>query len=173
MKAPKVNDDALQTGGTFTRKLSHDKIHWPKPVPGSGVAYQLCQWASGEKVIVHIQNCIWCNVNICVKYFSLFHTSRTLVEDKQAIASPEKDHLRKGKNANNQNWKGKNKKSGQTAVWCCGSSFDWGSCGASASGQDQNYGIRPVGGYGAVGDRVCDRNQNILKLMSSLKFSQL
>ena len=32
------------------------------------------------------------------------------------------------------------------------------------------WGIGLVGGYGAVGDRVCDWHQNILKLMCSLIF---
>ena len=39
-----------------------------------------------------------------------------------------------------------------------------------ASGQDRKYGIGLVGGYGAVGGRVCDRHQRILNLMSSLIF---
>ena len=34
----------------------------------------------------------------------------------------------------------------------------------------RKYWIGPVGGYGAVGDRVCDWNQNIFNLMSSLRF---
>ena len=37
-------------------------------------------------------------------------------------------------------------------------------------GRDRKYGIGPIGGYGAVGGRVCNRNQNIFNLMSSLKF---
>ena len=37
--------------------------------------------------------------------------------------------------------------------------------------QEQNYGIGPVCGYGAVGGRVYERHKNILKLMSSLDFS--
>ena len=41
-KARRVNDDALQPGGTLARRLNHDKPHWPKPVTGSGVACQLC-----------------------------------------------------------------------------------------------------------------------------------
>ena len=39
-----------------------------------------------------------------------------------------------------------------------------------ASGQDRKYGIGTVGGYRALGGRVCDRHQNILNLMSSLTF---
>ena len=39
-----------------------------------------------------------------------------------------------------------------------------------ALGQDQKYGIGPVGGYGAVGVRVYKRHQNIFDLMSSLRF---
>ena len=36
-------------------------------------------------------------------------------------------------------------------------------------GWDRKYGIRPIGGYGAVGGRVCNRSQKIFNLMSSLK----
>ena len=36
--------------------------------------------------------------------------------------------------------------------------------------RDQLYGIGPVGGCEAVGDRVCDWHQKILNLMSSLRF---
>ena len=39
-----------------------------------------------------------------------------------------------------------------------------------ALGRDQNDGIDQVGGYGAVGDRVCDRHRKIFNLMSSLTF---
>ena len=35
-------------------------------------------------------------------------------------------------------------------------------------GQERRYGIGPVGGYGAVGGRVCNRHQKIFNLMSSL-----
>ena len=37
--------------------------------------------------------------------------------------------------------------------------------------QEQKYGIEPVGGHIYMGDRVCDRHQNISNLMSSLNFS--
>ena len=40
-------------------------------------------------------------------------------------------------------------------------------------GWDCNYGIGIIGSYGTVAGRVCDRHQNILKLTSSLNFSQL
>ena len=40
-KAPRVNDDALQPGGALDRRLNYDNPHWPKPVTGSGLAYQL------------------------------------------------------------------------------------------------------------------------------------
>ena len=46
-KAPTVNDDALQPGCALAGKLNCDKPHWPNPVIGSGVSYQLCQWDSG------------------------------------------------------------------------------------------------------------------------------
>ena len=39
-----------------------------------------------------------------------------------------------------------------------------------ASGQDQKYGIGPVGSYGAKGGSVCNPNQNIFNLMSYLTF---
>ena len=42
IKTPRVNDDALQTGGALDRQLNHDKPHWPIPVKYSGVSYQLC-----------------------------------------------------------------------------------------------------------------------------------
>ena len=35
---------------------------------------------------------------------------------------------------------------------------------------DHKYGIGTVGGYGAVGGRVCDRHQKIFNLMSFLRF---
>ena len=47
MKLPRVNDDALQPVGALDRRLNHDKPHCPKLVTGSGVAFQLCRWASG------------------------------------------------------------------------------------------------------------------------------
>ena len=95
-KAPKANDDALQLGGTLARQLNHDKPHWPNPLTGSSVSYQLCQWDSGEKVIGKIQYFIIYNVKICVKHFGNFHTSRTLVEYKQTIASSDKYRPSKG-----------------------------------------------------------------------------
>ena len=49
-KEPRVNDDVLQLGGALSTQLNHDKTHWPNPVVGSGVACQLCLWASIEKV---------------------------------------------------------------------------------------------------------------------------
>ena len=64
---------------------------------GSSVSYQLCQWDSGDKVIGKIQYFIIYNVKICVKHFGNFHTSRTLVEYKQTMASPDKDCLSKVK----------------------------------------------------------------------------
>ena len=103
------------------------------------------------------------NVNLFVKHISLFHMSRTLVEDKHKIASFEKDLPNKGKYANNQNWKGKNKKYGQRYFWCCDNAFDGSSCGDTAAGQDWNYGIGTVGSYGTVGRKVCDWHQKILK----------
>ena len=39
-----------------------------------------------------------------------------------------------------------------------------------AAGWDQKYGIGPVGGYGAVGGRGCDRHKNIFNLMIYLVF---
>ena len=105
MKAPRVNYDALQLGGNLARRLNHDKPQWPKPFTGSGVACQLCQWYSGRNIIAQVQGCILCTVNLCVKKFELFHTSRILVEDREIIASLEKSRLSRGKYASNQNWK--------------------------------------------------------------------
>ena len=87
MKAPKVNDDALQLGGALAKLLNHDKPHWPNTVTGSRVACIVCQWYSGEKFIPEqIKTSIICNVNLCVKQFSLFHMIRMLVEDKEKNA---------------------------------------------------------------------------------------
>ena len=36
--------------------------------------------------------------------------------------------------------------------------------------KDRKYGIGPAGGYGAVGDRVCDQHKKIIDVMSSLTF---
>ena len=69
MEAPRVNDDTLQPGGTLARRINHDKPRRPKPATGSGVAYQLCIWDSGEKIILQAQFCIMCNVNLRVKHF--------------------------------------------------------------------------------------------------------
>ena len=41
-KAPSVNDDVLQLGGTLAKQLNHYKPHWSNPVAGLVVAYQLC-----------------------------------------------------------------------------------------------------------------------------------
>ena len=71
---------------------------------------------------------------------------------------------------NNHKWKGKNKKSGKISVWCCGNTVGRGSCGGSAVGRDRNYGIGPVGGYGAIGGMVYYQHQNVLKLISCLGF---
>ena len=89
------------------------------------------------------------------------------------IASLEGNIPIRGLNVNDHNWKGNNNKSGVTSVWCCGITVDGGRCGASAAGWDRKYGIRPVGGYWAVGGRVCNRHQNIFDLMSYLNFSLL
>ena len=126
---PKVNGYALQPGCALSWRLNHDKPHWSKPVTGSGVSCRLCQRASGKKVISQIQNCILFNFNLFVKHSAIFHTSQTLGKYKQTIASSEKDCPSKVKNVNNQNWKGKNKKYGQTYVWCCNSAVGGGSCG--------------------------------------------
>ena len=40
-----------------------------------------------------------------------------------------------------------------------------------ALGWDRKYEIGAVGGYGAVGGRMCDRHQKIINLMSNLIFS--
>ena len=166
MKATEVNDDALQPGGSLARILNNDKKHWPKTVTSPGVTCQLCRQESGEIIISQIKAFIIFDFNLCVKHFSLFHMIRILVEDKQKLASWEKYHLYKGRNTNNQNWKGNNNKCGKIYVWCWGSEVDGGSCAAVAAGRDRNYGIGLVGGYVAVGDRMCDQHQNILKLMS-------
>ena len=89
------------------------------------------------------------------------------------MASSEKDCPGKEKIANNQNWKGKKNKSGQTTVCCCSSAVVRGSCGAAAVGWDQNYGKGMIFGYGSVGGRVCRRHQLFLKLMIYFNFSQL
>ena len=54
-KAPTVNNDALQPGGALAGKINCDKPHWPNPVIGSGVSFQLCPWDSGQKVFAQIQ----------------------------------------------------------------------------------------------------------------------
>ena len=80
---PKVDDDALQLGGTLARQLRRVKPHCPKPVTSSGVACQLCLWDSVQKVIEHIQTCILCNSNPCVKQFAIFCPNRILVEEQK------------------------------------------------------------------------------------------
>ena len=65
----------------------------------------MCQWANGENIIAQMQVCILFNVNMCVKHFAIFHTSRSLVEDKEMIASLEKNLAEQGVNSKNQNWK--------------------------------------------------------------------
>ena len=98
---------------------------------------------------------------------------RTLVEEKQTMVSTDKYLPSKRENANNQNWKGNNKKFKQTYIWCCGSVVDGVKYKAAAMVWNQDYGIVLVIGYGAVGSRVCDQNQKILKLIISFSFSQL
>ena len=100
---PKLTDDAMQPDGALSQRLNHDKPHWMKPVTGSVVAFKLCLWASGYKFIAQIQTCIIFSVKLFVKHFENFHTIRTLVEDKQKIASSEKDCPRQGENLNDQN----------------------------------------------------------------------
>ena len=82
-KSPRFTDYLLQPGGALARKLNHYKQHWKIPVTGSGVSFQLCQWASGENIISQVQFCILCNVNLCVKHFALFYMIRKLVEDME------------------------------------------------------------------------------------------
>ena len=55
-KSPRVNNDALQLGGALFRRLNRDKPQWPKPVIGSGVAFQLCRWDSREKMMAQVKN---------------------------------------------------------------------------------------------------------------------
>ena len=86
----------MQPESALARRLNHDKPQWKNPVTGSGVSCQQCKWSSGEKVIAHIQTCILCHVNLCVKHFSLFHTSRTIIEGRQTIAPLCKYCLRNG-----------------------------------------------------------------------------
>ena len=71
---------------------------------------------------------------------------------------------------NSQTLKGKNNKSGQMAVSCCGSVVDGVSCGSAATVRGRYYWIGPFGGYGALGGRVCDWHQKSLKLMSFFEF---
>ena len=54
---------------------------------------QLCRWDIGENIIAPAQVC---NVNLCVKQFALFKTSRTLVEDREMIASLDKSQMSRG-----------------------------------------------------------------------------
>ena len=61
------------------------KTHCLNPVTGSEVACQLCWWDTIEKVIAHIQNCILCHFNLCVKKFTIFHMILTLFEDKEKL----------------------------------------------------------------------------------------
>ena len=77
-----VNDDALQPVFALARRINHDNPHCSIPVTGSVVDCKICQWASGENIIAQVQVFILCNVNMCVKHFVIFHTSRTLVEDR-------------------------------------------------------------------------------------------
>ena len=81
-KSPRVNDDALKLGGALDRWINYDKSHWPKPVTGSGVSCQLCWWDSGENIDVQVQIFKLCDLNLCVKQFSIFHMIRSLVEDR-------------------------------------------------------------------------------------------
>ena len=82
-----------------------------------------------------------------------------LIEDREMITSLDKNRPSRGGGANGKNRKGNNHNYGQADVWYYGSAVDRGSCGAAAAGQDRKYGIGPVGGYVAVGGRVCDRHQ--------------
>ena len=81
MKAPRVNDDVMQSGGSLARWINHDKPHWSMPVTGLLVSCQIFLWDDGENIISQVQFWILYNVNMCVKHFALFHTSKTLVED--------------------------------------------------------------------------------------------
>ena len=157
-KAPTINDNVLQQVGILAQILKHDKPRWPNPVINSGVACQICWWESALKFISNIHTSILCNVNIFVKQLVLFNTIRKLVAENQKVVSSEKYFPSKGKNMNNQNWKGKNNKSGEIALWCCGSVVGGGRCGASNARRDRNYGIGLVGGYGSMGGRVCVRH---------------
>ena len=74
---------------------------------GSGLACQLCLWASGENIIAQVQVCILCNSNLRVQNFALFCTRQTLVEGREMIESSEKSRTIRSKHANNHNKKGK------------------------------------------------------------------
>ena len=79
-KVSRVNDDAVQPGGALARQPNCENLHWSMSVTGSGVAYQLCWWASGENIISQVQVCILCNVNLYVKHFTLFTRSGHLLK---------------------------------------------------------------------------------------------
>ena len=60
------------------------------PVTGSGLSCQLFLWSSRENIIAQVQVCILFNVNLGVKHLVIFHTSQTLVEDREIITSLDK-----------------------------------------------------------------------------------
>ena len=115
-----------------------------KPVTGSEVACQLCLWASGENIIVEVKVFILCNINMFVKHFALFHTSRTLVEYREMIASLDISSSIRGR----------------MIITRYGKEIFRNLCYVKVvqlietSGRDQKYDIGTVDGYGDVDGRV-------------------
>ena len=111
---------------------------------GSGVACQLCRWDIGENIIAQMQVCILCNKNLCVKHFTLFQTSRTLVEYREMITSLKKSQTIREKKMLTINGKERVRNMFDVKLVQL----------IEASGWDWNYGIGPIGGYGAVGGSI-------------------
>ena len=153
-KAPMVTDDVLQLGVALSMQLSHYKPHWKNPVIGSVVFCQLYLLSS-------IQVCTMCNLNLCLKHFALFHTSRTFFEGKEMIASLKKSRLSRGETIIIRTKKGRSINLFYVSILRL----------TEASWQDRNYEIVPVGDYGDVGGKMCDLHQKIPNLFSTLSFS--
>ena len=92
-KAPRITDKALDpVAGALMNRLNTLYSHFPLEVNVSRPRCQLHRWARGrekgkKEVMGTLVRCSHCNVTLCVKCFSVFHTESCLLAKRDEIAA--------------------------------------------------------------------------------------
>ena len=87
-----ITDEALEPfKGELKCCLDHANVrHMPSKVVGKHKYCQLNFWATREKKHSQLLKCDACGVNLCVDYYSVYHSEENLVGKKDALACGKK-----------------------------------------------------------------------------------